>query len=128
MNSSVRNTGIRQASHLTGRTLGFTKKLFDTICDVGHPYEMIFVEPTNVFLGKIIGDCNDRLAFELQSLPGVSKVSISVVTLFPLQVKFVQSFSGMSLGKMSAGLMDAFRRQNIPKSFLSLAAVSTFTP
>ncbi len=71
---------------------------------------MMFVEPTHVFLDDMIGDCNDCLAFELLSLPGVSKVTISVVTLFPLQVKFAQNFSGISFGKMSTGLMDELRR------------------
>jgi hypothetical protein len=32
----------------------------------------------------MIGDCNDCLVFELQSLPGASKVTIRVVTLFSL--------------------------------------------
>jgi hypothetical protein len=45
---------------------------------------MIFVEPTHIFLDEMIGDHNDCLAFELQSLPGVSKVTISVVSLFSL--------------------------------------------
>jgi hypothetical protein len=43
---------------------------------------MIFIEPTHIFLDETIWDHNDPLAFELQSLPGVSKVAISVVTLF----------------------------------------------
>ncbi len=43
---------------------------------------MIFVEPTHVFLDEMIGDHNDHLAFELQSLPGVSEVTNSVVTLY----------------------------------------------
>jgi hypothetical protein len=46
---------------------------------------MIFVEPTHVFLDELIDDCDDRLAFELRSFPGVSKVTISVVTLFSLE-------------------------------------------
>jgi hypothetical protein len=45
---------------------------------------MIFVEPTHVFFYEMIGDCDDCLAFELQSLHGVSKVTISIVTLFSL--------------------------------------------
>ncbi len=45
---------------------------------------MIFVEPTQVFLDEMIGNRNDCLAFELRSLPGLSKVTISVVTLFSL--------------------------------------------
>jgi hypothetical protein len=73
-----------KSSHLTGRIFGVTKEIFDPICDVGHPHEMIFVEPTHVFLDEMIGDCDDRLAFELRSLPGVSKVTISIVTLFSL--------------------------------------------
>jgi hypothetical protein len=49
---------------------------------------MVFVEPTHVFLDEMIGNHNDCLAFELQSLPGVSKVTISVVTLFSLASEF----------------------------------------
>jgi hypothetical protein len=45
---------------------------------------MIFIEPTHVFFDEMICNHDDCLAFELQSLPGVSKVTISVVTLFPL--------------------------------------------
>ncbi len=73
-----------KSSRLTGRTLCATKKLFYTICDVGHPHEVVFVEPTHVFLDEMIGNHDDCLAFELQSLPGVSKVTISVGTLFSL--------------------------------------------
>ncbi len=73
-----------KSSSLTGRTLCIAKKLSYTICDVGHPHEMVFVEPSHIFLGEMIGDHNDVFAFELWSLPGVSKVTISVVTLFSL--------------------------------------------
>jgi hypothetical protein len=45
---------------------------------------VIFVEPTHNFLDEMIGNCKDCLVFELQSLPGVSKVTISVVTLLSL--------------------------------------------
>ncbi len=45
---------------------------------------MIFVEPTQVFFDEMIGNHNDCLMFELRSFPGVSKVTISVVTLFSL--------------------------------------------
>jgi hypothetical protein len=45
---------------------------------------MIFVEPTYVLLDEMIGNHDDCLRFELQSLPGVSKVTISVVTFFSL--------------------------------------------
>ncbi len=73
-----------QTSRLTGRTFCVTEKLFDTICDVEHPHKMVFVEPSHVFLNEMIGDHDDCLAFELQSLPWVSKVTISVGTLFSL--------------------------------------------
>jgi hypothetical protein len=71
---------------------------------------MVFVEPSHVFLDEMIGDHDDSLAFELRVLHGVSEVTISVVTLFFLQVKLAQSFLGISFGKMSAGLMDGLRR------------------
>jgi len=45
---------------------------------------MIFVEPTHIFFDEMTGNCKDCLAFELGSLPGVSKVTISIVTLFSL--------------------------------------------
>ncbi len=71
---------------------------------------MVFVEPSHVYLDEMIGNQDDYLVFELQGLPGVSKVTISVGTLFPLQVKLAQSFSGISFGKMPAGLMDGLWR------------------
>ncbi len=52
-------------SCLTGRTHSVTKKLVDTICDVGHPHEMTFVEPTHVFLDEMVGNCDDHLVFQL---------------------------------------------------------------
>jgi hypothetical protein len=67
-----------KSSRLTGRTLCVSKKLLYTICDVGQPHEMVFVKPSHVFLDEMIGNQDDRLAFELQSLPGVSKVAIGV--------------------------------------------------
>jgi hypothetical protein len=73
-----------KSSCLTGRTLCVSKKLHFTICDVGHLHEMVFVEPSHVFLDEMIGYQDDCLAFELRSLPGVSEVTISVVTLFSL--------------------------------------------
>ncbi len=72
------------SSHLTGRTLCVSKKLLYTLCDVGHPHEMVFIEPSHVFLDEMVGNQDDPFAFELQSLPGVSKVTISVGTLFSL--------------------------------------------
>jgi hypothetical protein len=71
-----------KSSRFTGRTLCVSKKLLDTFCDVGHPHEMVFIEPSYVFLDEMIGNQDDHLAFELQRLPGVSKVTISVGTLF----------------------------------------------
>jgi hypothetical protein len=73
-----------KSSRLTGRTLCVSKKLLYTFCDVGHPHEMVFVESFHVFLDEMIGNQDDRLTFELKSLPGVSKVTISVGTLFSL--------------------------------------------
>ncbi len=84
MDLSHCNTGIRQVKPFTGRTLCVSKKIPYTICDVGHPHEMIFLEPFHVFLDEMIGNQDDCLAFELQGLPGVSKVTISVDTLFSL--------------------------------------------
>jgi hypothetical protein len=106
-----------KSSHLTGRTLCVSKKRLYPICDVGH-----------IFLDKMVGNQDDCLTFELQSLPGVSKIAIGVGTLLSLASEVPTSFWGISFGKMSAGLMDGLRRQNIPRSFFSLAAVSTFTP
>jgi hypothetical protein len=73
-----------KSSCLTGRTLCVSKKLYYTICDVGHPHEMVFIEPSHVFLDEMVGDQDDHLAFELQSLPGVSKIAFGVGTLLSL--------------------------------------------
>jgi hypothetical protein len=73
-----------KSSHLTGRTLCVSKKLLYTICDVGHPHEMVFVEPSHCFLDEMVGNQDDCLAFELRSLPGVSKIAIGVGTLLSL--------------------------------------------
>jgi hypothetical protein len=70
-----------KSSRLTGRTLCVSKKLLYTIGDVGHPHEMVFVEPSHVFLDEMVGNQDDSLAFELQSLPGVSEIAIGVDTL-----------------------------------------------
>jgi hypothetical protein len=45
---------------------------------------MVFIEPSHVFLDEMIGDQDDLLAFELRSLPGVSKAAIGVGTLLSL--------------------------------------------
>ena len=73
-----------KSSRLTGRTLCVSKKLLDTFCDVGHPHEMVFIEPSYVFLDEMIGNQDDSLVFELQSLPAVSKIAIGVGTLLSL--------------------------------------------
>jgi hypothetical protein len=70
-----------KSSRLTGRTRCVSKKLLYTICDVGHPHEMVFVEPSHIFLDEMVGNQDDSLAFELPSLPGVSKIAIGVGTL-----------------------------------------------
>ncbi len=87
-----------------------SKKLLYTICDVGHPHEMVFVEPSHVFLDEMVGNQGDRLAFELQSLPGVSKIAIGVGTLLSLASKVGAKLLGISFGKMSAWLMDRLWR------------------
>jgi hypothetical protein len=73
-----------KSSHLTGRTLCVSEKLLYTISDVGHRHEMVFVEPSHIFLDKMVSNQDDCLAFELRSLPGVSEISIGVGTLFSL--------------------------------------------
>jgi hypothetical protein len=73
-----------KSSRLTGRTLCVSKKLLYTICDVGHPHEMVFVEPSHIFLDEMVGNQDDSLTFGLQSLPGVSKIAIGVGTLLSL--------------------------------------------
>ncbi len=72
---------------------------FDPICDVRHPHEMIFVEPTHVFFAEMIGNCNDCLAFELRSLPVVSKVTISIVALFSPASEICAILFGHVLGE-----------------------------
>jgi hypothetical protein len=99
-----------KSSRLTGRTLYLSKKLLYTICDVGYPHEMVFIEPFHIFLDEMVGNQDDCLAFERQSLPGVSEIAIGVGTLLPLQVKFAQNVLGISFGKMSTGLMDRLWR------------------
>ncbi len=61
---------------------------------------MVFFEPSHVFLEEMIGNHDDSLAFDLRSFPGVSEVTISVVTLFSLASEISESFLGISFGKM----------------------------
>jgi hypothetical protein len=89
--------------------------LFDTICDVAHPHEMLFVEPTHIFFDEMIGNCNDRLAFELQSLPRVSKVTISIVTLFSLaseiRAKLFRHILGENVCRVDGRITEVERTQ-----------------
>jgi hypothetical protein len=78
-----------KSSRLTGRTLCVSKKLLYTICNVGHPHEMVFVEPSHVFLNEMVGNQDDRLAFELRSLPRVSKIAIGLGTHLSLASEVV---------------------------------------
>ncbi len=73
-----------KSSCLTGRTLCVSKKLLYTICDVGHSHEMVFIEPSHIFLDEMVGNQDHLLAFELRSLPGVSEIAIGVGTLLSL--------------------------------------------
>jgi hypothetical protein len=73
-----------KSSRLTGRTLCVSKKLLYTICDVEHPHETVFIEPSHVFLDEMVCNQDDHLAFEFQSFPGVSKIAIGVDTLLSL--------------------------------------------
>jgi hypothetical protein len=90
---------------------------------------MIFVEPTHVFLDEMIGDRDDRLAFELQSLPvpGASKATISVVTLFSLasevHAKLFRHILWENVHRVD-GRITEVKHTHI---CFSLAAVSTFT-
>jgi hypothetical protein len=83
----TRHVAIQESdkpSRLTGRTLCVSKKLIYTFCDVGHPHEMVFIEPSHIFLDEMVGDQDDPLAFELQSLPRVREIAIGVGTLLSL--------------------------------------------
>jgi hypothetical protein len=56
-----------KSSRLTGRTLCVSKKLLYTLCDVGHPHEMVFVEPSHIYFDEMVCDQDDRLAFEFKA-------------------------------------------------------------
>ncbi len=118
-----------KSSRLTGRTLCVSKKLLYAICDVGHPHEMVFVEPSHVFLDEMIGNQDDCLAFELRSLPGVSKVTIGVDTLFFLTSEIsAKLFGHIHWENVRRVDGQGYRCKTYPHPFFSLAAVSTFTP
>ena len=56
-----------KSSHLIDRTLCVSKKLLYTICDVGHPHEMVFVEPSHVFLDEMVGNQIKMIVLRLSS-------------------------------------------------------------
>jgi hypothetical protein len=81
----------------TGKNLCVSKKLLHTICDVGHPHEMVFVEPSHVFLDEMVWDQDDCLALELRSLPGVGEITIGVGALFSLSSEVDTNLFGHAL-------------------------------
>ena len=89
---------------------------------------MIFVEPTQVFFDEMTGNCVDCLAFELGSLPGMSKVTISVVALFSLASEISAKLFRHVLGKKIQGVDGRIPEVEHSQFFFSLVAVSTFTP
>ena len=85
---------------------------------------MIFVEPTHIILDEMIGNRNDHLAFELQSLPGVSKIAIGVGTLLSLASEVCAKLFGHILWedvRWVDGPVTEVKHTQI-------LAVSTFTP
>jgi hypothetical protein len=88
---------------------------------------MVFVEPSRVFLDEMIGDQDNRLVFELQSLPGVSKVTISVVTLFSLTSEISAKLFGHIVWENVWGVDKQVTEVKHTQVIFSLAAVSTFT-
>jgi hypothetical protein len=89
---------------------------------------MVFVELSHVFLDEMIGNQNDRLAFELRSLPGVSKVTISVGTLFSLTSEIGAKLVGHILWENVRWVDGQVTEVKHTKTFFSLVAVSIFTP
>ncbi len=59
-----------KSSCCTRRTLCVSKKLLYTICDVGHPHEMVFVEPSYIFLDEMVSNQDDCLTIELEAFLG----------------------------------------------------------
>jgi hypothetical protein len=45
---------------------------------------MVFIEPSHIFLDEMVGNQDDRLTFELRSLPEVIEITIGVGTLLSL--------------------------------------------
>ncbi len=71
---------------------------------------MILVKPAHVFFDEMTGNCEDCLMFELRSLPGVGKVTSSIITHFSLASEVSANLFRHVLGETSEGLMDAFLR------------------
>jgi hypothetical protein len=88
---------------------------------------MIFVEPTHVFFDEMIGNHDDHLVFELQSLPRVSKVTISVVTLLSLASeicsKLFRHILGENIHRVDGCIMEVEHTQ-IP--FLSGRSINLY--
>ena len=74
------------------------------------------------------GNIEDCLAFELGRIPGVSKVTIRVVTLFSLASKISAKLFRHVLGENIQGVDACIPEVEHSQFFFSLAAVSTFTP
>ncbi len=78
---------------------------------VGHPHKMVFVEPSHVFLDEMIDNQDDPLTFELWSLPGVSKVTISVGTH---KWNWRKAFWAYPLGKCPLGWWTGYGGKTYP--------------
>jgi hypothetical protein len=89
---------------------------------------MVFAEPSHVFLDEMVGNQDDRLTFERQSLAGVSKIAIGVGTLLSLASEVCAKLFGHILWEDVSWIDGWVTEVNIPRSFFSLAAVSTYTP
>jgi hypothetical protein len=117
-----------KSGRLTGKTLCVSKKLLYTLCDVGHPHEMVFIEPSHIFFDEMIGDQDDCLAFELRSFSGVSKVAISVGTLLSLTSEISAKLFRHILWENVSWVDGRVTEVKHTQILFSLAAVSTFTP
>ena len=89
---------------------------------------MVFVKPTDVGFVEMISNRDDSFAFELGWLPGMYEFASSIGALLSLACEVSANFLRHNLRK-DIGRVDRWILEiNMPKSFLSLAAVSTFTP
>ena len=76
----------------------------------------------------MISDRDDSFAIELGWLPGMDEVACSIAALFTLACEVGANLLRHDLWKNIRWVDGWIVEINIPKSFLSLAAVSTFTP